>query len=71
MKLKLSDFAGMRAKDVMGLWYGYKKIISVGLSGPSAARLEKVFSKYGLRFEVTGENFDYRRYTWTISISPW
>lgn len=69
MKLNLADFSGMRAKDVVGLWYGYKKIISVGLAGPAAKRLEKVFSRYGLRFEVTGENFDYRRRSGTYLIA--
>ncbi|MHB0996540.1 MAG: hypothetical protein ACYC2I_09250 [Elusimicrobiales bacterium] len=68
MNLRLSDFAGMRAKDVVGLWYGYKKIISVGLSGAAAARLGKVFLKYGLRFAVLGENFDYRRRSGTYIV---
>lgn len=69
MKLNLPDFAGMRAKDVVGLWYGYKKIISVGLAGTAAKRLEKVFRRYGLRFVVLGENFDYRRSSGTYIIA--
>lgn len=59
----------MRAKDVVGLWYGYKKVISVGLAAPAAVRLEKVFSSYGLRFEIIGENFDYRRRSGTYLVS--
>lgn len=68
-ELNLADFSGMRAKDVVGLWYGYKKIISVGLSGEASKRLEKVFARYGLRFEVTGEDFDYRRRSGTYLVA--
>lgn len=59
----------MRAKDVVGLWYGYKKIISVGLAGEAAKRLEKNFAKYKLRFAVLGEGFDYRRRSGTYIVS--
>ncbi len=58
--LKLSDFSGMRAKDVLGLWYGYKKIISAGLEPGPAKKLEKVFARYGLVFEKTDESYDYK-----------
>lgn len=68
-ELNLADFSGMRAKDVVGLWYGYKKVISVGLAGAAAKRLGKVFLKYGLRFEVLGDNFDYRRRSGTYVLS--
>ena len=60
VNLKLSDFSGMRAKDVLGLWYGYKKIISAGLDPGPAKKLEKVFSGYGLVFERIDESYDYK-----------
>lgn len=68
-ELKLSDFSGMRGKDVVGLWYGYKKIISVGLEEGPAKKLEKVFGKYGFCFGAADARYDYRKTNRTYIIS--
>lgn len=69
MRLELSDFCGMRGKDVVGLWYGYKKIVSTGIEPARAGALEATFRKYGLHFALLNEGHDYKKRSPTYLIS--
>ncbi|MBU2573285.1 MAG: hypothetical protein KKH28_04330 [Elusimicrobia bacterium] len=67
--LELRDFQGMRTIDIVGLLYGYKKIISTGIEESRAGSIKKAFKKYGLLFDVLDEGYDYRKQNCTYIIS--
>jgi hypothetical protein len=55
-KLTLSDFCGMKSLDIVGLFYGYKKIISTCLDPFLESSLRESFKKYGLVFLTLNQN---------------
>jgi len=69
MDLDLRDFCGMKSIDVVGLLYGYKKIISTGMAAGQAEGLKKVFRKYGLLCEALDAGLDYRKQNFTYVIA--
>ena len=72
MNLELSDFGGMKSMDIIGLLYGYKKIISTGLEPARMPTLKEAFEKYGLCYKVLDPSHDYKHQnlTYLISKSP-
>mgnify|MGYP001594173412 CR=1 FL=1 len=55
-----NDFLGLREIDLFGLLYDYKKIISTGISEPFLKNLKNTFGRYGLKYDVLDESFDYQ-----------
>lgn len=60
MNLELSDFGGMKSVDIIGLLYGYKKIISTGLEAGRMKTLKEAFEKYSLCYEILDQSHDYK-----------
>ena len=69
MDLDLRDFYGMKSIDVVGLLYGYKKIISTGMAASQVAGLKKAFGKHGLLCKAMDIGLDYRKQNPTYVIA--
>ncbi len=59
----------MKSIDVVGLAYGYKKIISTGFDAARLESFKAVFKKYGFLFEILDSAHDYRSRNFTCIIS--
>ncbi|HBA61202.1 MAG TPA: hypothetical protein DCZ92_10385 [Elusimicrobia bacterium] len=69
MELELRDFNGMKSTDVLGLWYGYKRIISTGFAAGQLETLKAVFKKYGFLCGMLDKTHDYKKQGGTCILS--
>lgn len=58
--INLNDFLGLRTIDVFGLMYDYKRIISISIKEAHLKSLKNTFIKYGLKYDILDESFDYK-----------